>query len=93
MEKALSAKTNWTRKRGLALFSESLQSVYLHDILRKPGPFSAVNIYSRIAAVSTFFLAVALFYAPLAYGSTRPDMLPRALRPASSRPCWRAPSA
>lgn len=31
---------------------------------------------SRIAGASAFFLAVALFYAPLAYGSTRPEMLP-----------------
>jgi phage shock protein PspC (stress-responsive transcriptional regulator) len=35
-----------------------------------------VNISSRIAWVSAFFLAVALFYAPLAYGCTRPEMLP-----------------
>jgi hypothetical protein len=31
---------------------------------------------SRIAGASAFFLAAALFYAPLAYGCTRPDMLP-----------------
>jgi len=35
-----------------------------------------VNISSRIAGTSAFFLAVALFYAPLAYGCTRPEMLP-----------------
>jgi hypothetical protein len=35
-----------------------------------------VNISSRIAGASAFFLAVALFYAPLAYGCTRPEMLP-----------------
>jgi hypothetical protein len=35
-----------------------------------------VNAPSRIAWVSAFFLAVALFYAPLAYGCTRPEMLP-----------------
>ena len=35
-----------------------------------------MNISSRIAGVSAFFLAVALFYAPLAYGCTRPEMLP-----------------
>lgn len=35
-----------------------------------------MNISSRIAAASAFFLAVALFYAPLAYGCTRPEMLP-----------------
>jgi O-antigen ligase len=35
-----------------------------------------LNISSRIAAASAFFLAVALFYAPLAYGCTRPEMLP-----------------
>jgi hypothetical protein len=35
-----------------------------------------VNISTRIAWVSAFFLAVALFYAPLAYGCTRPEMLP-----------------
>jgi len=31
---------------------------------------------SRIAWTSAFFLAIALFYAPLAYGCTRPEMLP-----------------
>jgi hypothetical protein len=31
---------------------------------------------SRIAGISAFFVAVALFYAPLAYGCTRPEMLP-----------------
>jgi len=35
-----------------------------------------VNISSRIAWVSAFFFSVALFYAPLAYGCTRPEMLP-----------------
>ena len=35
-----------------------------------------MTISSRIAGVSAFFLAAALFYAPLAYGCTRPDMLP-----------------
>jgi O-antigen ligase len=35
-----------------------------------------VNISSRIAGASAFFLAAALFYAPLAYGCTRPEMLP-----------------
>ena len=35
-----------------------------------------MNISSRIAGASAFFLAVALFYAPLAYGCTRPEMLP-----------------
>jgi len=35
-----------------------------------------VNISSRITGASAFFLAVALFYAPLAYGCTRPEMLP-----------------
>jgi hypothetical protein len=35
-----------------------------------------VNISSRIAAASAFFVAAALFYAPLAYGCTRPEMLP-----------------
>ncbi|MCE0522895.1 MAG: O-antigen ligase family protein [Methylacidiphilales bacterium] len=35
-----------------------------------------MNISTRIAAVSAFFLSVALFYAPLAYGCTRPEMLP-----------------
>ena len=35
-----------------------------------------MNISSRIAGISAFFLAAALFYAPLAYGCTRPDMLP-----------------
>jgi hypothetical protein len=38
--------------------------------------FSTVNISSRIIAISAFFIAVAMFYAPLAYGSTRPEMLP-----------------
>ena len=35
-----------------------------------------MNISSRIAWAGAFFLAVALFYAPLAYGCTRPEMLP-----------------
>jgi len=35
-----------------------------------------VNPPSRLAWASTFFLVVALFYAPLAYGCTRPEMLP-----------------
>jgi hypothetical protein len=35
-----------------------------------------LTISSRLAGVSAFFLAVALFYAPLAYGCTRPEMLP-----------------
>jgi hypothetical protein len=35
-----------------------------------------VTISSRIAGASAFFLAVALFYAPLAYGCTRPETLP-----------------
>jgi hypothetical protein len=35
-----------------------------------------VNNPSRTAWASTFFLVVALFYAPLAYGCTRPEMLP-----------------
>jgi hypothetical protein len=38
--------------------------------------FHPVTISSRIAGAGAFFLAVALFYAPLAYGCTRPDMLP-----------------
>lgn len=36
----------------------------------------SVTISTRIAAASVFFLAVALFYAPLAYGCTQPEMLP-----------------
>ena len=43
---------------------------------KPPALFHPVNISSRIAAASAFFLAAALFYAPLAYGCTRPDMLP-----------------
>ena len=35
-----------------------------------------MNFSSRIAGASAFFLAVALFYAPLAYGCTRPETLP-----------------
>ncbi len=35
-----------------------------------------MTISTRIAWASAFFLAVALFYAPLAYGCTRPEMLP-----------------
>jgi len=35
-----------------------------------------MNFSSRIAWVSAFFFSVALFYAPLAYGCTRPEMLP-----------------
>lgn len=35
-----------------------------------------MNPPSRLAWVSTFFIVVALFYAPLAYGCTRPEMLP-----------------
>jgi hypothetical protein len=35
-----------------------------------------VTISTRIAWASAFFVAVALFYAPLAYGCTRPEMLP-----------------
>ena len=37
---------------------------------------STVNNSSRIALFSAFFIGVALFYAPLAYGCTRPEMLP-----------------
>ena len=43
---------------------------------RKTRTLFPVNISSRIAGVSAFFVAVALFYAPLAYGCTRPEMLP-----------------
>jgi len=35
-----------------------------------------VTISSRLAGASAFFLAAALFYAPLAYGCTRPETLP-----------------
>ncbi len=35
-----------------------------------------MTISFRLAWVSAFFLATALFYAPLAYGCTRPEMLP-----------------
>jgi len=35
-----------------------------------------VTFSTRAAWISAFFLAIALFYAPLAYGCTRPDMLP-----------------
>lgn len=35
-----------------------------------------MNLPSRIAWASAFFISVALFYAPLAYGCARPDMLP-----------------
>ncbi len=35
-----------------------------------------MNNPSRLAWASTFFVVVALFYAPLAYGCTRPEMLP-----------------
>ena len=35
-----------------------------------------MNAPSRMAWTSTFFIVVALFYAPLAYGCTRPEMLP-----------------
>lgn len=35
-----------------------------------------MTLSTRIAAASAFFLTVALFYAPLAYGCTRPEMLP-----------------
>jgi hypothetical protein len=35
-----------------------------------------VNLSTRIASVSAFFFAVATFYAPLAYGCTRPEFLP-----------------
>lgn len=35
-----------------------------------------VTISTRFGWVSIFFLATALFYAPLAYGCTRPEMLP-----------------
>ena len=31
---------------------------------------------SRLTGISAFFIGVALFYAPLAYGCTRPEMLP-----------------
>ncbi len=39
-------------------------------------PLITVPLSSRIAGASAFFLAAALFYAPLAYGCTRPEMLP-----------------
>ncbi len=35
-----------------------------------------MTISSRLRGISAFFLGCALFYAPLAYGCTRPDMLP-----------------
>ncbi len=35
-----------------------------------------MTISSRLGWASAFFIAVALFYAPLAYGCTRPEMLP-----------------
>jgi hypothetical protein len=35
-----------------------------------------LTLSSRLAGISAFFLCVALFYAPLAYGCTRPEMLP-----------------
>lgn len=35
-----------------------------------------VNVSSRVAWIGAFLMAVALFYAPLAYGCTRPEMLP-----------------
>ena len=35
-----------------------------------------MTLSSRFSGISAFFLGVALFYAPLAYGCTRPDMLP-----------------
>jgi O-antigen ligase len=35
-----------------------------------------VTLSSRLTGISAFFLSVALFYAPLAYGCTREDMLP-----------------
>jgi O-antigen ligase len=41
-----------------------------------PAIFHPVTISSRIAGASAFFLAAALFYAPLAYGCTRPEMWP-----------------
>lgn len=43
-----------------------------------PPPNQAffVTTSTRIAAASVFFLAIALFYAPLAYGCTIPEMLP-----------------
>ena len=35
-----------------------------------------MTLSSRFTGISAFFLGVALFYAPVAYGCTRPDMLP-----------------
>ena len=35
-----------------------------------------MNLSSRFTGISAFFLCAALFYAPLAYGCTRADMLP-----------------
>jgi hypothetical protein len=35
-----------------------------------------VTLPSRLTGISAFFISVALFYAPLAYGCTRPEMLP-----------------
>ncbi len=51
--------------------------VYLGIPASETNPVSPpVNSSSRLAWTSSFFLAVAIFYAPLAYGCTRPDMLP-----------------
>ncbi len=35
-----------------------------------------MTLSSRLTGISAFFLGVSLFYAPLAYGCMRPDMLP-----------------
>ena len=35
-----------------------------------------MTLFSRVAWLSAFFVVTALFYAPLAYGCTRPEMLP-----------------
>jgi len=35
-----------------------------------------MTLSSRLTGISAFFIGIALFYAPLAYGCTRPEMLP-----------------
>ena len=47
----------------------------LNDVATSPASL-VVTLSSRLTGISAFFLGVALFYAPLAYGCTQPEMLP-----------------
>ena len=73
MEKALPPQCPPLR---LAAPSPSVFILPLFAPYRRHPTQPPVTLSSRFSGISAFFLGVALFYAPLAYGCTRPDMLP-----------------